>query len=480
MPRPSIQITSAACLLALTGYPQHAFAQTQDRQIERLVQRIDELSRPRIDPRLSISETTFFEVGGYASVAGIWFTDTNGNDGRLFQPELTLFGRATIDAGHNFFARARFQYRAFSEGDSFDGQGDGWREPFLERYWYELDLASLMAGDTGVEPRGNINVRVGRQFIDWGQGLALSEQLFAIRPTFSWERVSLEGLFGQTPDDDAIIDFDASRRGYNSDTKRRYYGGLLRYTTADFSQFYAYALHMGDHNGISQPRAPIGPVDFEYEATYFGIGAEGSFTPQMLYAAEFVYQIGDSQSDPLRSPLGQTQQDIRAFAFNARLAYLFQSDHRPVVYFETIGASGDDDRLVATDTVGGNLTGTDDHGFNSLGYANTGLAFAPALSNILLFRVGATAYPFPEEGPFRDLQLGLDLMVHNKFDADAPIEEPTSDDMYLGFETDFIINWRITYDLSFVGRVGLFFPGSAIETDTSMRHFVYTGFTLSF
>ena len=48
---------------------------------------------------------------------------------------------------------------------------------------------------------------------------------------------------------------------------------------------------------------------------------------------------------------------------------------------QTVAASGDGDRQLPTDTVGGNQSGTQDFAFNSLGFANTGLAFAPALSN---------------------------------------------------------------------------------------------------
>lgn len=480
MPRPRLRQVICPGILAIVAMPTSASAQVDERQLERIVRQIEETSRPRVDPRLSLTERSLVEVGGYAGFAAIYLTDSTNNSRRLYQPEVTLFSRAIIDGGHTFFARARFQYRDYSEGDSFDGRGDRWREPFFERWWYEFDLASLMAGESGMEPRGNINVRVGRQFVDWGLGLALSEQLYAIRPNFSWERVSLEGLFGETPDDESIIDFDASRRGYNRDTKRRFYGGLLRYTAADDNQFYGFVLHMEDRNGTSRPRAPIGAVDFEYNATYFGVGADGAFTPQLRYNAEFVYQIGDSRSDPLRSLGNQTKEDIRAWALSARLSYFFRGDHRPFVYFETIAASGDDDRLVTTDTVGGNQPGTNDTAFNSLGFANTGLAFAPALSNILMFRTGGAFFPFPQEGIFRDLQLGADFILHNKLDADAPIEERTSNNMFLGFETDLILNWRITHDLSIVGRYGIFFPGDAIETTSSTRQFIYGGITVSF
>ena len=35
---------------------------------------------------------------------------------------ITIYGRAIVDGAHQGFARARFRYRDFSEGDSFDGR----------------------------------------------------------------------------------------------------------------------------------------------------------------------------------------------------------------------------------------------------------------------------------------------------------------------------------------------------------------------
>ena len=458
-----------------------ASGQADTRRIERAVRLADESYRIRVDTSLGLTERSMFDVGGFVSMTGVWLDDADDNSRRLFRPELTLYGRAIVDGAHRAFVRARFRYSAYSEGDSFDDRGDRWNEPFLERWWYEFDLASLVAAYEGRASDFNFNIRLGRQFIDWGTGLVLSEGLYAARPTLSFGggAVELEGLIGITPGDESVVDFDASRQGYNEDTERGFFGGLLRWTTESDQQLYAYVIHMEDYNGDSVSRVDLGvPVDFEYDATYVGIGVDLALLSRLRFDAEFVYQFGDSASDPLRGV--QTREDVSAWAGRARFQYLFTGPASAVLEFETLLASGDDDRLVSTDTVGGNLAGTKDTGFNSLGFVNTGLSFAPSLSNLMIFRAGVRAFPFHEVEPLERLQLGVDLFLHTKMDANAPIEEPTNDDRYLGFEADLLLNWRVMSDLTITARYGVFFPGEAITSEKDARHFVFLGCTLAF
>ncbi|GAB4553869.1 MAG: hypothetical protein Tsb0013_16320 [Phycisphaerales bacterium] len=471
----------ACCCATIIGVTSPAVAQNQERRIERAVRQAQGPDyRLQIDPSLSLDERSVIDVGGFTSITGVWLDDANDNARRLIQPEVTVYGRAIIDGAHTVFARARARYRAFSEGDSFDARGDRWLEPILDRWWYEFDLARAVAASDGRRIDWNINLRAGRQFVDWGAGLALSEELYAARPTITYKGLALEGLIGITPKDEAITDFDASRDDFNEETERAFFGGTLRYTFPTAHELYAYVLHMGDNNEGDRPRAGIvpEPVEFDYNATYIGVGSNGSIGPDMRYIGEFVYQFGTSTSDPLRA--AQREEDISAWAARAQLQWFLRDDWLTRVEFEVLLASGDDDRLVTTDTVGGNQRGTDDNAFNSLGFVNTGLAFAPALSNIAIVRAGAATFPFRELDGFDRFQVGADILIHNKLDGDAPIEEPTTDDSYLGFETDLFVNWRITSDLSVVARYGVFFPGDAIASETDARHFIFLGATLNF
>ena len=440
--------------------------------------------RFKVDTSLQIYERSIFEVGGYTSMTYVNFDDDQNNNRTLWQPQVTLFGRAVIDGAHTFFVRGTFAYQAFTPGDSFNGDGDQWVEPILDRYWYEFDMNNAQAAQGAPISDVNANIRLGRQFVDWGAGLALSEVLYAARGSISFQpddlgTFSFEGLAGVTPPDEAVTDFDASRKQYDYDTMRGYFGGLLRYTTRSDHQMWGYVLAMPDFNDDSTPREPIGVnnVNFDYDAWYLSVGAEGAFNANLRYLGEFVYELGESQSDPTRGP--QASEPISAWAARGMLAWYFRDDHDSSVYAETFFGSGDTDRQVTTDTIGGNRRGTTDYAFNSLGFSYTGLAFAPAISNVIVLRFGGMTTPFPGSGALGGLQVGLDLNITSKIDADAPIEEPTNDDMFLGVEPDLVANWRLTSDFSLVGRYGVFFPGAAIENNEA-RQFIYLGASLSF
>ena len=143
-------------------------------------------------------------------------------------------------------------------------------------------------------------------------------------------------------------------------------------------------------------------------------------------------------------------------------------------------ATGDDDRLTTTNTFGGNQTGTDDEAFNAFGFINTGLAFNPNVSNLLLVRIGASTFPLAGTETFDRMQVGTDVLIFNKLDSDAPIDEATSGDGYIGTEIDFYVTWQITSDLIWSVQYGIFLPGEAIVTDSDPRHFLFTGVTLAY
>jgi hypothetical protein len=147
---------------------------------------------------------------------------------------------------------------------------------------------------------------------------------------------------------------------------------------------------------------------------------------------------------------------------------------------ELLLASGDSDRLTTSNTFGGNSPGSNDHAFNSFGLVNTGLAFAPSASNIIVLRGGISTFPAPEINHLRKLQIGADVLVFGKLNSSGPIDESTSDERYLGFETDVFANWQIHSDVTLALRYGAFFPGSAIDADEEIRQFVYAGVTLAF
>ncbi len=473
---PALRALGAVLSICLSGT-----ALAQDRDIERRIEQRMRYADPLLaeaDAAKSFAEKAIIDVGGFYSFTFLNLQDDTSNSRRMFQYDTTLYARAAWDSANTAFVRTRFRYRDFSPGDSFDERGDQWLEPFLDRYWYELDLRNT--SPSAPEDAIGFNVRGGRQFVDWGAGLTLSEVLYAVRPAISLgPRITAEALIGITPSDESVIDFDASRSQYNSDTERAYYGGMIRASTDDGKTFYGYYLVQSDHNGYDTPRLPIGvEVDFTYNSQYLGVGSYGNIGTQLTYEAELVLERGTSTSDPLRDL--QTKEKIEAFAARGQLTYLFADANQSRMQFETLFASGDSDRLVSTDTVGGNLSGTVDNGFNSLGFANTGLAFAPSFSNVMVFRLGASTLPLADAPPFTQLQIGADILLFAKLDQDGPIDEPTFNKAYLGVETDFYLNYRMTSDLSMGVRYGIFFPGAAIDGENELRMFILFGVTLSF
>jgi hypothetical protein len=86
----------------------------------------------------------------------------------------------------------------------------------------------------------------------------------------------------------------------------------------------------------------------------------------------------------------------------------------------------------------------------------------------------------PDNRLFRRLQVGADVFVFNKMDPNAPIDEPTLEGRYLGWEPDVYINWQITSDVTLAIRYGIFFPASDTVISDESRQFFFAGLTFAF
>src|SRR5581483_6533696 len=177
----------------------------------------------------------------------------------------------------------------------------------------------------------------------------------------------------------------------------------------------------------------------------------------------------------------QTRDHIEAWAVDGRLDYVLPDTHSTRLSAEVLYASGDSDRVSSTTaTYGGNTPNTKDRAFNAFGLPDIGTAFSPSVSNLLMFRVGATSFPLSDIKPFRKMQLGTDLYFFAKANTDAPIDEATTNSRWLGVEPDIYMNWQISSDVALSVRYGLFIPGDAITDDVKMRQFLFAGVTVSF
>ena len=168
-----------------------------------------------------------------------------------------------------------------------------------------------------------------------------------------------------------------------------------------------------------------------------------------------------------------------AFAADFRVEYLFPGHRRTRVSSEFLLASGDDDRSDTSTTFRGNAPGTTDRSFNAFGLINTGLAQAPAVSNLMMLRCGVSTFPLGDTMEFQRLQVGLDAFLFAKFDKDAPIGEPTTAGRrYLAWEPDVFLNWQFMSDVTLALRYGISFPSDEVFPFDDPRQFF--SFSMSF
>ena len=458
--------------------------------LEVLTRLEDALSRQDIDLRLrtsrgqTVGERLTFDYGASLrfGVAGI--DDAFGDTRTLLQYEANLYLSANLDGGHNFFGNLRFLYNDYPNGDAFDGDNSQLLYPIGNRYWYEFDLRAAHLAETGQRLPYNINARVGRMFLNWNTGAVFSNDAYALRLSADWERLEFVGLIGRTARS-GMYDFDISRPNYDGYTNRHLYAARVDYEIAtEFKPFVSYFIQR-DHNPEDEELSSIfGPVTFDYNSQYFSFGATGSVGPQLTYSLEIVKEGGSTLSSPFVLPataVPQTKDSIDAWAGVLNIIYALRDSNLTNFSFTGAFGTGDPDRLTTSGTYGGNRTGSTDRAFNSLGYIYTGLAYAPDLANLALFRLGAsTAIPIEVKRPDA-LRVGADFFFYNKMDLASPTSGLSGDSHWIGFEMDLRLDWRITSDVSANIRYGIFFPGNGIAAPFDKeRHFVYAGISYAF
>ena len=459
-------------------------AQVEVERFQRQMEEIQREQRTLIDPDVPVDQRTLIDYGGFVSFNFLAIDDIDQKTNILRQTDLNGYLRVNLDGAHEFFLRARTSYRDWNSDVAIDNQGDDWVEPTLDRGTYRFDLQRYMAAYEGEIIPGNIVIQGGRQLVHWANGLTLSYEVDGAIVRFSHNKVGLDVMAGITRD--SSTDIDSSRPRFSSETNRNFYGGLLTFQVDARHRPFAYGIVQRDNNPSDSLVSSGGAIttEFEYNSSYIGFGSLGSFGDRLVYGLEFVFQGGDNLTNSFNPTTGanvpQVTEDIQAFAMDLRLDYLFGDDSRTRVGVELLYATGDEDRLHSTNTFGGNRAGTKDHGFNAFGLVNTGLAFNPAFSNLLIVRTGASSFPFPNSALFGRMQVGVDVFVFNKAESGGPIDEVTTDGTYLGWEPDFYINWQLTSDVSWAIRYGVFFPGDTIDVDHDARHFFFSGLTVAF
>lgn len=478
---------SCVCL-ASTALAQVGF-DASDRALEREA-RLRELQEVQLDSRLRANaaipagQRLLVDYGAFVTVSYLSLDDAIRDNHVLRQYDLNGFARVNLDGAHEFYLRGRWGYRDFHRGDSFNGLGDEPIDGDIDRGYYRFDLQRFTEAYYGSTSDLELVVQGGRDLAYWANGLVLGQVLDGGIVNVGNSALNLELVAGVTPT--RTVDFDTSRPKFDHNTERVFYGGLLSFNLGEHRPF-VYGLAQLDHNRADLFQVASIRTDYEYNSYYAGAGSIGSLNDRLRYGVEFAFEFGNNQANSFDiTPSGivgngQPTEDIRAYAFDVKLDYLFADPNQTRFSAEYIAASGDDDRGTTSNTFDGNTPGTQDNAFNAFGLLNTGLAFSPSVSNMSALRFGVSTFPFVEYEPLRRMQVGGDLFFYMKWDRSAPIDEPTfSGRRFLGIEPDLYVNWQITSDVTLALRYGVFFPdGNAFNIDDA-RQFFLAGVTFAF
>ncbi len=413
-----------------------------------------------------------FGYGGWYSFHLLLFDDGIESSRTFRRHDLRLWARAVIDGGaHEFYARGRFSLLDFNSGDSFDGDDDDLEGPNLERGYYRFDLGKASQAYGWAALDYDVTVEVGRDLVELGTGLTLSEPLDHVALALTASDLRWTGLVGRTVG--SSQDFDLTR---NTDrTRRVFWGAELTYLGFERHEPFVYVLWQRDHNRDALPH-PL--QDFDYDSFYVGLGSTGELTKGLRYLTEWVHESGHSfgRRRFLDSDV------IRAWALNVQLEYLFRGPRKGRVSLEYLFATGDSNRLDSpTDAIGGNRFDLEDKGFIGFGYRDTGLSLAPRYANLHMWRAGGSFHPWPDRPRLSRLELGANWFLYHKNHRRGAISDVTADltSGYLGWEMDYYASWELSPDLTWTARFGTFFPGDAFSDRTS-RTFLITGMTWSF
>jgi hypothetical protein len=424
--------------------------------------------------RLQLQPFTL-EYGGWYRFSYFSFEEPTGagipsNNVSLRNNDLRFWMSANLEDIHYVYTRFRLGFVDFSHGDSFEGNDHDTEGLNLDMAYYRLDVTKALKRYWGMSAPVSLQMQVGRQYFNVGTGLVYSDiadgvQMFVGAPLWNVDLFMSESIHSEDDVDRSLPNPDQSHRTFA--------GAQFNWTGIDQHVPYVFWVVQRSHN----PDSDIFQ-DYDYDSQYLGLGSHGQLVvPGLRYYGEVVWEWG--LSSPTGVPAGHDE--IEAFAADAGLDYYFDCHTKPRIGVEYAVGSGDSDRVSPTNTIGGNLPGTNDNNFLYFGFINTGDALAARLSNLEFLRVGGSLRPFEGNPCLDHLELGANVFHYWKDEAQGGISDFRADraDEDIGTELDIFLHWQILSDLALGMRFGTFFPGDAY-TRGSDRAFFVTNVTYSF
>lgn len=413
------------------------------------------------------------DYGGWFDLYFFLFDDGRVSSRTLRQYESQFWASASVDRGiHEGYARMRLTLNDWNAGDAFTSNEDDLDGPVLERGWYKLDIARAIRLYSDFDPPFELSLKIGRDWVQAGTGYSISLPLDHVQVLAEFAKFETSFIAGRPPASTENID---RSRPVADHTDRNFWIIQERYLGFDRHTPFFYIAWQDDNTSEDPPDYL---QKYRYSSRYIGFGSTGELIDNLRYSTEWIIERGRSFGHQrfLRHDV------IKAWGFDHQLEYFFRHKTKPRIALEYMFASGDNDRLGSpTNAEGGNRNDHVDSSFVGFGFRDTGIAFAPRLSNIHIWRLGGSIRPFPTVEIAKNLEVGTDWFLYAKNKSAAAISDFLADrnSSYLGWEMDYFANYRVTSDLSWTIRFGSFFPGRAF-TDRTTRTFLLTGLSWSF
>jgi hypothetical protein len=429
---------------------------------------LEEDRRREMDERVrsneDLQQSFLWDAGGWFNSQFVQLDDPPDKDQRTLRSlDLRLWGEARIARRYLAYVRLQSEYTDFNSGDQFEGSDDNQFRPIhVDQAYLEADWSS---------PDNEFIVRVGKEFLTLGRGLLFNSVAYGVMGSYASGPFSLRGFAAHT----IIHDDDIDQSLPNSDDSRRAFAALEGgYTLSGGHRAYLLAMVERDLNDEDPESAS---QDWDYNASYVGVGARGTVSGDLVYSMEGIMEFGKSVA------AGSTEEEsIQAFALMVGLELPFGGAMSPYAALEYMFGSGDSDRGSVTDVASGNLAGTDDEGFLAFGFVQTGFSLFPRLSNLHILRLGGSLRPLESVELFRRMEVGIFGYLYRKHQSEAPISDSRSseDDADVGTEVDLFLHWRLLSDVGLSINYGRFMPGDAYADGEDARDFVSAGITYGF
>lgn len=215
------------------------------------------------------------------------------------------------------------------------------------------------------------------------------------------------------------------------------------------------------------------PGSGQLHTQYARLGVEGRITPDLFYSVSGTLQTGQ-----YLIPDPSENYNYLAGMGHGSLKYYPDYDMSPVLSLEVLCSSGDSwsHRSGWMGDVGDDTDML--HRFTGVTKSTKGLVYAAQAGNLLYADLSTSLKPL------ETVQLILSSITFFRVVdgpvSDTSISETSGNDLYLGEEIDFTVNWRPYSDLGFALNSGVFLPNSSVITDDDLRFSIGGYFSFSF